>query len=96
MVVLGDERPQPTPPQPPPPQGSRDDWPGWRYQRAFRASGTGWTWFWGVALILVGGYYLLKNLGLLEWVGGDVIWPLLVIALGIWLIVARVIQRPSG
>jgi hypothetical protein len=96
MVVLCDERPQPTTPQPSPLQGSRDDWPGWRYRRGFRASGTGWTWFWGVALILVGGYYLLKNLGLLEWVRGDVIWPLLVIALGIWLIVARVIQRPSG
>jgi hypothetical protein len=49
----------------------------------------GWTWFWAVALILWGGYYLLKNLGLLDWIHNDVIWPILLIALGVFLLVRR-------
>lgn len=52
----------------------------------------GWTWFWGVALVLVGCYYLLKNLGLLDWVKGDLVWPLLIILLGLWMIVARALR----
>ncbi len=54
--------------------------------------GHSWSWFWGLVLILVGGYYLLKNLGLLEWIQGDVIWPVLLIFLGLWLIASRALR----
>jgi Domain of unknown function (DUF5668) len=52
-----------------------------------------WAWFWGLLLILVGGYALLRTLGLLSWIRGDIFWPLLVIALGAWLIIERAIPR---
>lgn len=48
-----------------------------------------WSWFWGAALVLVGAYYLLKNLGWLNWLHGDVLWPSLLIVLGILLLVRR-------
>jgi hypothetical protein len=32
---------------------------------------------------------LLHNLGLLDWLRADVFWPLVVIALGVWLIARR-------
>jgi hypothetical protein len=44
-------------------------------------------------LVLVGTYALLKSLGLLEWVRGDLFWPVLVIAFGLWLIIERAIPR---
>jgi hypothetical protein len=40
-------------------------------------------------LVVVGGYYLLKNLGLLSWLQGDLIWPILLIVLGVLLLVRR-------
>jgi hypothetical protein len=40
-------------------------------------------------LLVIGVYYLLQNLGLLTWVRGDVLWPLLLILLGVWLLVRR-------
>jgi hypothetical protein len=49
----------------------------------------GWSWFWGAALVLIGGYYLLTNLGLLTWLRGDVLWPALIILLGIVILVER-------
>jgi hypothetical protein len=48
-----------------------------------------WPWFWGAALILIGGYYLLQNLGLLSWLKGDVLWPSLLIVLGVLLLIRR-------
>jgi hypothetical protein len=48
-----------------------------------------WPWFWGAALVVVGAYYLLKNIGLLSWLQGDVIWPILLIVLGIILLIDR-------
>ena len=44
---------------------------------------------WGAALLIVGLYYLLQNLGLIGWLRGDVLWPLLLILFGIWLLVRR-------
>jgi hypothetical protein len=38
---------------------------------------------------VVGAYYLLQNLGLLKWLPGDVLWPLLLILLGAYLLVRR-------
>jgi hypothetical protein len=50
----------------------------------------GWSgWFWGVALVLIGAYLLLSNLGLLTWLRGDVVWPVLIILLGVALLINR-------
>ena len=45
--------------------------------------------FWPIVLIVVGGYFLLLNLGLLDWLRADIFWPLVLIAIGVWLIVRR-------
>ncbi len=87
-------------PPEPGPAASRDEWRTWRHQqhdywRAQRYPG-GWYgpwnwwgggWFWGAALLVVGVYYLLQNLGLLRWLPGDVLWPVLLIVLGLYLLV---------
>jgi len=39
---------------------------------------------------VVGADYLLQNLGLLKWLPGDVLWPLLLILLGAYLLGAPV------
>jgi hypothetical protein len=76
------------PPQPPP-DATREEWREWRRYRHRGNWGGHWGWFWGVALILLGGYALLRSLGLLAWIREDVFWPLLVIALGAWLLIER-------
>jgi hypothetical protein len=73
----------------------------WRAQRYGGGAG-GWyaPWGWwgggwwggsfaGAALLVIGAYYLLQNLGLLNWLPGDVLWPLLLIVLGVYLLVRR-------
>jgi hypothetical protein len=46
--------------------------------------------FWGGGvLILVGVYFLLANLGLLNWLDWKIAWPIILIGLGIYLIVRR-------
>lgn len=45
--------------------------------------------FWGVALVLIGVYSLLSNLGWLWWLRGDILWPSLLILLGVVLLVRR-------
>ena len=45
--------------------------------------------FWPGVLIVVGLYFLLRNLGLLDWLRPDIVVPSLIIALGVWLIVRR-------
>lgn len=50
---------------------------------------SGWGLFWPAALIVLGVYFLLSNLGLLWWLRGDVVWPVLLILLGVALIVGR-------
>jgi len=54
--------------------------------------GWGWWgggWFWGAALLVIGAYYLLRNLGLINFISGDILWPLLLILFGIYLLVRR-------
>jgi cell wall-active antibiotic response 4TMS protein YvqF len=53
---------------------------GWRFGRPY---------FWPAVLIVLGVYFLLSNLGLLWWLRGDVVWPVLLILFGIALIVGR-------
>lgn len=91
------------PPKPPGAGASRDEWRAWnRQQRHYMREHWGggwygpwswgggvWPWFWGAALVVIGGYYLLKNLGLLSWVKGDVLWPSLLIVLGVILLINR-------
>jgi hypothetical protein len=69
-------------------------WPGGGYGPWGWGRG-GWSWFWGAALILVGAYYLLQNLGLLGWIKGEVLGPILLILLGVLLLVQR-IRRPRS
>ena len=92
-------------PAPPGPGGTRDEWRAWRdrqrdYVRSqWHSSGWygggswpwfgGWAWFWGVALVVIGAYYLLFNLGLLGWLRGDVLWPVLLIVFGVFLLLRR-------
>jgi Domain of unknown function (DUF5668) len=97
--------PPPVAPKPPPgPGASHDEWRAWRRQQrdygrdqwpggwygpwAWGGRGV-WPWFWGAALILIGAYYLLQNLGLLSWLKGDVLWPSLLILLGVVFLVRR-------
>ena len=44
---------------------------------------------WPGVLIVVGLYFLLHNLGLLDWIRADIFWPLVLIAIGAWLIFQR-------
>ena len=52
------------------------------------------SYFWGGALVVVGGLLLLGNLGLLNNVNWNFIWPFLLIGFGVWLIAARAL--PAG
>jgi hypothetical protein len=66
----------------------RDHWGGGWYG-PWAWGGGWWPWFWGAALVLIGAYYLLQNLGLLSWVRGDVLWPSLLILLGVLMLINR-------
>lgn len=43
----------------------------------------------GVLLIALGAFFLLANLGLLEWLRWDLVWPVGLIAFGFWLVIRR-------
>ena len=43
----------------------------------------------GSSLVLIGAYFLLQNLGLLDWLRGDVLWPSLLILLGVLMLLGR-------
>lgn len=45
--------------------------------------------FWPAILILLGIYFLLNNLHVLDRVRGDLVWPVALIILGGWLIYRR-------
>ena len=103
--MMATETPSSVPPPPaeppaaPGPSASRDEWRAWRRQQRdhwgggwygpWAWGGGVWPWFWGAALIVIGGYYLLQNLGLLSWVRGDVLWPALLILLGVLMLISR-------
>ena len=65
-------------PLPPPAPTTPDRW-----QRRSSA-------FWGGGvLILIGVYFLLNNLGLLNWLDWNIAWPVILIGLGIYLVARR-------
>ena len=65
-------------PLPPPLPSSQERW-----QR--RSSS-----FWGGGvLILIGVYFLLANLGLMDWVKWDIVWPVILIGIGGYLVIRR-------
>ncbi len=43
----------------------------------------------GVLLVLLGAYFLLNQLGWLNWIGGAVFWPLVIIGFGVYLLIKR-------
>ena len=102
---MASEPPSSVPPppatSPPGPEASRDQWRAWRHQQRAQGHyggwygpwgwgwGGSWGWYWGAALVVIGAYYLLSNLGLLTWLKGDVLWPTLLILLGVVLLVRR-------
>ena len=45
-------------------------------------------WF-GIILILLGIYLLLDNLHLLSWIDKDLLWPIIIIFIGAWLLIKR-------
>ncbi len=45
--------------------------------------------FWPAVLVVLGIYFLLRNLNLIDWLNADIVWPVLLIVLGAWLILRR-------
>jgi Domain of unknown function (DUF5668) len=45
--------------------------------------------FWGGLLVVLGSLFLLANTGVLNQINWDVIWPVALIAVGLWMVAAR-------
>jgi len=43
----------------------------------------------GIFLILLGVFFLADNLRLLRWVDKDLLWPIIIILVGVWLLIKR-------
>lgn len=43
----------------------------------------------GILLVLMGAYFLLNQLGWLNWISGAVFWPLVIIGFGVYLLIKR-------
>ncbi len=43
----------------------------------------------GILLLLLGTYFLLNQLGWLNWIGGAIFWPLVIIGFGVFLLIRR-------
>jgi hypothetical protein len=50
--------------------------------------------FWGAVLILVGLAFLLNTMGILNVAIWNLIWPILLIAFGVWILLGTVFRRP--
>lgn len=72
--------------QPPPVNEPRDPWAWYPWSRRGTRRGGVRT---GVLLIALGVFFLLANLGVLEWLRWDLVWPVGLIAFGIWLVSRR-------
>lgn len=47
---------------------------------------SGWL---GILLILIGIFFLLENLNLIRWFNKDLLWPIIIILVGAWLLIKR-------
>lgn len=45
-------------------------------------------WF-GILLILIGVIFLLKNFNFIRWFDSDLLWPFIIICIGVWLLIKR-------
>jgi hypothetical protein len=70
---------------PPPAEPQRR---GWSYTYRGGRGGRGGLWF-PIALVVFGVVALLDQFGLLWWVRWELLWPLIVIAIGVALIIRR-------
>jgi len=70
-----------------PPSPPAEPGPGLRRYR-YRRVGRGSLWF-PIALVVIGVVALLDQFGLLWWMRWDVLWPLVLIAVGVALIFRR-------
>jgi len=43
----------------------------------------------GAVLVLVGVYFLLHNLGLVDWVQWSLVWPVILIGIGLYFVIRR-------
>jgi hypothetical protein len=80
-----------------PPVYTREQWRDMRRAQR-RGYWTGrWSLFWGVVLVVAGTYALLHALRIVPDIRADVVFPVLVIGLGVWLIIDRASpRRPPG
>jgi len=81
----GGTHPDPTPHPDPPPQGGREKFGRWGPPYGNRPPGL---WF-GIILIVLGAYFLLTNLGIFSNVHWEIVWPVILIALGVLLLLRR-------
>jgi cell wall-active antibiotic response 4TMS protein YvqF len=91
--------PSPGPPAAPGPGASRDEWHDYRHRMrdfmrsqrwsGYRYGGSGGELFLAVALVVLGAYFLLRNLGLISWFKEDILWPAVLIALGLLLLLRQ-------
>lgn len=51
------------------------------------------SWFWGLSLLVVGFLFLLENIGIIKINVWNILWPILLILLGIWFLIARFFRR---
>jgi phage shock protein C len=74
-----------TPHPDPPPQGGREKFGRWGPPFSSRPPG-----LWGgIILIVLGAYFLLTNLGIFNNVHWEIVWPVILIALGLLLLLRR-------
>ena len=43
----------------------------------------------GVMLLIFGGFFLLKQIGIFDWISAGIFWPIVLIGVGIYLLVVR-------
>jgi hypothetical protein len=65
-----------------------DPLPSYQPPRLQPRRGTGTLWAGGL-ILLVGIYFLLRNLGYLGWLSWDLVWPAALIGIGLFLVVRR-------
>jgi Domain of unknown function (DUF5668) len=75
------------PPPAPPGTGTPPGWgPEWRWRYRGRRQDSGGLFF-GIILVLVGGYFLLRDTLHITLPNLGELWPILLIALGLWILV---------